>query len=75
MADAPGFETDIKPLFREKDRRAMLFAFDLHEIVAVRDNAGDILAKLEEGDMPCDGAWPVDRIALFRAWQAGGMQP
>ena len=27
--DGPGFETDIKPLFRERDRQAMRSRFDL----------------------------------------------
>jgi len=32
---APNFNADIKPLFRERDRRAMTFLFDLWEYEAV----------------------------------------
>lgn len=74
MADL-SFETDIKPLFRDKDRQAMMFAFDLYEYAAVRDNAADILAIVEAGDMPCDGAWPAENVEAFRAWKDGGANP
>jgi truncated hemoglobin YjbI len=58
----------IKPLFRDVDRKSMLFAFDLwsHENVAGRADA--ILHRLEAGTMPCDGAWPEERVELFRRW-------
>jgi hypothetical protein len=62
------YETDIKPLFREKDRDAMTGHFDLWDYDDVRDNADAILSALEEGTMPCDGAWPGDRVALFKSW-------
>ena len=74
MADL-SFETDIKSLFRDKDRQAMMFAFDLHEYAAVRDNATDILAMVESGDMPCDGAWTPDQVGAFRSWKDGGANP
>ena len=69
------FESDIKPLFREQDRDAMLFAFDLwsHEDVAV--HADVILRRLVSGSMPCDGQWPAERIAVFSAWVEAGMAP
>src|SRR5664280_1686720 len=51
----PNFAVDIKPLFRERDRRAMTFLFDLWDYEAVRENAEAILAATEGGDMPCDG--------------------
>ncbi|HYW27809.1 MAG TPA: hypothetical protein VE953_26795 [Terriglobales bacterium] len=70
---APGFEEDIRPLFREKDREAMEGAFDLWDVEDVRANSGDILAALEGGAMPCDEPWPDDRVALLRRWVETGM--
>ncbi len=72
---APGFEDEIKPLFREKDRQRMEWAFDLWRYEDVRDNAPGILERLEDGDMPCDGEWPEEQIALFRRWSESGMAP
>lgn len=72
------FEADIKSLFRENpDRVAMraIAGFDLHRYEDVRDHADAILARLEDGSMPCDGSWSPDRIALFRKWIEDGKQP
>ena len=66
------FATDVKPLFREKDRNSMETHFDLWSYDDVSDAAARILAKLESGTMPCDGAWPQDRIDLFRRWVDDG---
>jgi len=49
---APNFAADIKPLFRERDRRAMTFLFDLWEYEAVRENAEAILAATEGATCP-----------------------
>ena len=70
-----GFEADVKPMFRERDRRAMTFMFDLWDYEAVKANAGAILASLSAGEMPCDGAWPEDQVARFKAWMDGGFAP
>jgi hypothetical protein len=66
------YETDIKPLFREKDRDAMRGVFDLWDYDDVRDNADAILSKLEDGSMPCDGAWASDHVTLFQTWVDAG---
>ena len=66
------FEDDIKPLFRERDRDSMHFAFDLWSPEDVSTNADAILDRLEAGTMPCDGAWPADRVAVFRRWIDNG---
>ena len=66
------FETDIKALFRERDRASMAFAFDLWSVDDVRDHADDILARLKSGSMPCDGAWPRAQVELFEHWIASG---
>jgi hypothetical protein len=71
----PSFQSDIRPLFREYDRENMDYSFDLWEYDDVKDNADDILDRLEEGDMPCDAPWPEERIALFRQWMEEGMEP
>lgn len=71
----PSFAADIRPLFREDDREAMEFAFDLFEYEDVRDNAAAILERLEDGSMPCDGEWPEEQVARFRAWIDAGLAP
>jgi hypothetical protein len=73
MSDGPvSFENDIKPLFREEDRSAMSFAFDLWSYADVSDHADAILGVLEQGSMPCDGAWGADRVEEFRSWVKEG---
>jgi hypothetical protein len=67
------FEADIRPLFREGDRKSMSFAFDLWSYDDVRTHADAILARLEDGSMPCDGGWPEERVDRFRRWVAAGM--
>jgi CDGSH-type Zn-finger protein/truncated hemoglobin YjbI len=67
-----GFEPHIKSLFRDRDRRSMQFAFDLGSHADVSAHAEGILERLQDGSMPCDGAWPPDRIAVFRRWVQQG---
>ena len=45
-----GFEQHIKPLFRERDRKSMKFAFDLWSYDDVRANAEAILERRQGGD-------------------------
>ena len=66
------FATDIKPLFREQDREAMDFAFDLWSFEEVRANAGMILQRIEDGTMPCDEPWQDEKIQMLRDWIAAG---
>ena len=68
----PGFEHDVRPLFREKDRTSMLRAFDLWSYDDVRAHQDAILRQLSDGAMPCDGAWPAEQVALFQRWIAAG---
>lgn len=72
---APSYAADVKPLFRERDRRAMTFLFDLWAYEDVKANAAAILAATEGGDMPCDGAWPAERVDVLRRWLDGGCRP
>jgi hypothetical protein len=67
-----GFEQDIKPLFRERDREAMKWAFDLWSHDEVAQNNEAILERLRNGTMPCDGAWPEEQIDLFQRWTEAG---
>jgi CDGSH-type Zn-finger protein/truncated hemoglobin YjbI/ferredoxin len=72
-ADQPlSYDAHIKPLFRQRDRDSMRFAFDLWSHDDVSTHADAILARLQAGTMPCDGAWPPDRIAAFQRWVAAG---
>jgi truncated hemoglobin YjbI len=71
--DTVTFTQHIKPLFRRMDRESMSFVFDLWSCGDVRKHAPEILRRLESGTMPCDGAWPVERVGLFRRWIDSGM--
>ena len=68
----PSFARDIRPLFTERDRAAMRWAFDLGEVASVREHADAILGQVAAGRMPCDAAWPAERVALFRRWVQAG---
>lgn len=70
-----GYETDIKPLFREEDRAAMDFIFDLWSYDDVKSDAAIILERLEDGTMPCDDPWPPEQVETFRAWVAEDCPP
>jgi hypothetical protein len=67
-----GFQTHIKPLFRERDREAMQSRFDLWSYDDVSRHAEAILTRLRNGTMPCDGAWPPAQIDLFQRWLESG---
>jgi hypothetical protein len=69
------FETEIRPMFREDDRESMLSHFDLWSHGDVGQNADAILERLQDGSMPCDGAWPAERVEVFAQWIAGGKLP
>ena len=71
MSDLPRFP-QVKELFREGDRKEMLFAFDLWSYDDVREHHEDILERLEDGTMPCDGAWEPEQVAIFRDWIGAG---
>jgi len=66
------FEQDIKPLFRSKDRDAMLQAFDLFDYDDVVENADAIVGSLRSGQMPCDGAWPESQVEKLQEWIDAG---
>jgi CDGSH-type Zn-finger protein/truncated hemoglobin YjbI len=70
--EAVTFANHVKPMFRQRDRQSMRFAFDLWSHTDVSHHAEAILARLRNGSMPCDGAWPQERIAVFARWIASG---
>jgi hypothetical protein len=69
------FEQHIRPLFRERDRQSMEWAFDLWSHADVAGNSGVILERLQDGTMPCDGAWSDEQIAVFQGWVDRGTPP
>ena len=74
---AVSFTKDIRPLFRDTpDVDSMKeYGLDLSSYAEVKTQAENIYACLSDGSMPCDGAWPEDRIALFKRWMDEGMAP
>jgi truncated hemoglobin YjbI len=72
-ADAPlTFAGEIAPLFRERDRQSMRFAFDLGSYEDVSTHAPAILTRLRAGTMPCDGPWSSDKIDVLERWITAG---
>ena len=69
------FEAHIKPLFRARDRQSMTFAFDLWSYADVKANAAGIGERLRNGTMPCDGAWPPEKIDAFSRWAESEFPP
>ena len=72
QGETPSFAAHIKPLFRKMDRDSMKFVFDLWAHADVVKHGKAILERLEAGTMPCDGAWPADKVDAFRRWVEGG---
>jgi hypothetical protein len=66
------YADDIKPLFRERDRGAMLSHFDLWSFEDVVEHKDAILEQVADGSMPCDGPWSAEQVELFRSWVAAG---
>jgi hypothetical protein len=50
----------------------MKFAFDLASYVDVSTHADAILERVRNGTMPCDGAWPDERVDVLARWIAAG---
>jgi hypothetical protein len=62
------FAAHIKPLFRKKDRDSMRFTLDLLSYEDVKVAVGDMLERVGNGSMLCDGAWPKERVDVFSRW-------
>ena len=70
------YAKDIKPLFRGSDVASMKpRGLDLGSYKNVRDSADNILSRLEDGSMPCDGGWQKEDIDKFRQWVTDGKLP
>ncbi len=74
---ALSFATDIRSLFRDMDVSEMKSngPFDLSKYDDVKKHAKRIYERVRDGEMPCDAAWPPDRVAKFKQWLDEGMQP
>jgi hypothetical protein len=46
----------------------MKAAFDLFDYQDVASHADAIVGVLRSGRMPCDGAWPADRVQVVQRW-------
>jgi len=66
------FAKHIKTLFRHRDRNSMRFAFDLWSYEDVCTHGDDILRRVSNGTMPCDGAWPQEQVDVFQRWLEAG---
>ncbi|MGH2603070.1 MAG: CDGSH iron-sulfur domain-containing protein, partial [Dehalococcoidia bacterium] len=62
-------------LFRPSDVESMRWLLDLSAYDDVKAHAELIYEQLSAGSMPCDGAWPADRVALVRQWIDEGYTP
>ncbi len=71
------YATDIRPMFREMPDVASMkeFGLDLSSYEQVKENAARIYMVLEDGSMPCDGPWPMNKVAQFKQWMDEGMAP
>jgi hypothetical protein len=83
MAKLTGFQSDIRPLFTERDIHAMSKAFNLANYDDVKAHAAAIYDRIRGiggAVMPPppprgEGPWPQSRIELFAKWMADGYQP
>jgi hypothetical protein len=77
------FQSDILPLFTERDIQAMSKAFNLASYQDVKANAAIIYDRIRGiggAVMPPpppvgDGPWAQTRIDVFGRWMAEGYQP
>ncbi len=73
---ALSFAADIRPLFRDKDIRAMKpNGIDLSSYEDVKKRAQDIYARLSAKEMPCDGPWSETLVQKIKEWMQSGMAP
>jgi hypothetical protein len=83
MAKLTSFQTDIRPLFTERDIHAMSKAFNLGSYEDVKAHAAAIYDRIRGiggAVMPPppprgEGPWPQSRIELFARWMSDGYQP
>ena len=73
VSESVSFAAEIRPLFREGDRQAMVYAFDLWDYDDVSEHADAILERLRDGSMPCDAPWAEEQVELFERWIESGL--
>ena len=80
-AKTPGFEHDIRPLFRPVDvehMAKMKVLLDQYAYMSVAENAERVYSAIVDKRMPppAEGAdWPDDNVNLLRAWIDAGLHP
>jgi len=73
---ALSYASDIRPLFRDKDIKAMrAFGIDLSSYEDVKKRAQHVYARLSAKEMPCDGPWSEDNVQKLKEWIQSGMWP
>jgi len=76
---ALGYSKDIRPLFRDEPDVACMDRRGVHlsdaEWMCNATHAQRVYDKLSSGEMPPDGAWPPDNVALFKQWMDEGCLP
>ena len=83
MTTMTSFATDIRPLFTERDIRAMIKAFNLASYDDVRTHSAAIFDRIRGiggAVMPPppprgEGPWPQSKIDLFGKWIADSYPP
>ncbi|SRR6266404_2078393 len=51
------------------------YGLDLSSYADVKERAAEIYEALAKGSMPCDEAWPKERVELFKQWMDEGFAP
>ena len=80
-AATPGFEQDIRPLFRPLDIEHMAkggVALDQYAYMSVPENAEKVYRSVAEKRMPPPDegvTWSKEQVSLLRAWIDAGFQP
>ena len=77
------FQTDIRPLFTERDIQGMSKGFNLSSYDDVKKHSAAIYDRIRGiggAVMPPppptgEGPWPQARVELFAKWMADGYQP
>jgi hypothetical protein len=72
------YSKDIRPLFRDNDitcmaARGVQLSDPTWMINPV--HAQKVYSKISSGAMPPDGAWPPERVAIFKQWMDDGYLP
>jgi hypothetical protein len=72
------YSHDIRPLFRDMDIACMVprgKLLDNSAWMCTPAHAQQVFNVVSTGRMPTDGAWPPERVALFKQWMDQGLKP